>query len=167
MWFFGKKPGKKDLQSLKKVKISGFKFTIKKLNPFLDFNRDEMPQIFTTFISKRKVDVPVQPNEAQIRKYQEDMRMIIEAGVVYPKLVPVGKDEDKGKEKGITINDIFASIEFASKLYLEIIIHSLNQFKGLKGLFFSQKIRRLFYTILQNPTVDNRLNTFSQTEITP
>ena len=144
--FFGKKPKKGDFRELKKIKIDGVRLTIRKLNPLLDFERDRMPQIFTSFISRRPIKEEPIINEAQVRKQQEDMQAVVKAGLVEPELVPVDKNERKGKEEGVTIDDIFANINFATKLYIEILTHSLNQFKGLKGLFFYHKTKRLFYT---------------------
>lgn len=131
---FSTKPTTEKLRQYKKIKLSGMKFIIKKLNPLVDFPSGRMPQIFTYFVSRRKAEEPV-INEAVLRKNLEDMKAVIVAGVVRPEI----------GEK-IQIEDILANSVLALKLYTEIIIHSLNMFKGVKGLFFSVKTRRAFYT---------------------
>lgn len=135
---FSRKPNRERLRQYKKLKISGMKFVIRKLNPLVDFPSDKMPQIFTTFISKRKADPEQQVNEAVLRKNQEDMKAVIIAGVVKPEI-----------PKKVTIEDILADSMLALKLYTEIIIHSLNMFRGIKGLFFSIRLRRSFYIAYQ------------------
>jgi len=132
---FSRKPTRARLRRYKTVRISGFKFVIRKLNPLIDFPDDKMPQIFTSFISRRKVDPEKQINEAALRKTYQDMKNVIEAGLVYPEL-----------SENLTIDDIMADYVLALKLYTEIVVHSLNMFRGLKGLFFSLKTKRLFYT---------------------
>ncbi len=126
------------LQKQKKIKINGFKFTIKQINPLLDFEFDNIPQIFTSFTQKQSVDY--RRDDVILKQ----MMVIVEAGLISPDLVPVGKGEKKGKEDGITIEDIFRDMEIANKLFREIMFHSLNKFRGLKSLFFSLKIRLLY-----------------------
>jgi len=135
---------KKKLQQLKTIKVEGIKFVIKKINPFLDFRINEMPTIFTEYFTERKPEPKV--NEAYFKKILEEMKLIVEKGVVKPELVPLGKGEKRGKEEGITVDDLFVDIELGTKLYFEIMAHSLNRFKGLKGLFFSVKIKQLLFT---------------------
>lgn len=135
---FAKNPNRERLRQYKRIKISGMRFTIRKLNPIIDFPFGKMPQIFTTFISKRKVDPEQQVGEAVLRKSQEDMKLVIQAGLVKPEI----------PEK-VAIEDILADSVLALKLYTEIIIHSLNAFRGLKGVFFSVNLRRLWRTELR------------------
>lgn len=136
---------KSELQGLKWVKVEGMKFCIRKLNPLLDFTLDKMPTIFTDFNTKRKTEQTNIPLVTQ-KKYLDDMKAIIQAGVIEPVLVQVGVGEKEGKENGLTVNDILRDTSLASKLYIEIIANSLNRFKGLKGLFFSIQIRGMLYT---------------------
>jgi len=70
----------------------------------------------------------------------------VQAGLVKPELVPVGKGDQRGKEDGITVDDIFRDEDLAIKLYIEILAHSLNRFKGMRGLFFSIRIKHLLST---------------------
>jgi len=135
MWLLSKKPTRERLREYKTLKISGMKIVIRKINPLVDFAVDKMPQIFTSFISRRKTTPEQQINEATLRKSQEDMKNVISAGIVEPEL---------GKK--INIDDIMANTAMALELYTEVIVHSLNMFKGIKGVFFSIKTRRLFYT---------------------
>lgn len=128
-----------DLQGIATVKVNGHKFKIKKLNPLLDFAAEDIPQIFTHF-SKRKDSLdPSRMTQDMIKKAITDMKRVVSAGVVDPKLCP----------EVLTIDDIFRWGDTGSKLYMEILAHSLNHFRGLKGVFFSIKIRRLLYTALR------------------
>jgi len=131
---------KEALLGYKKVKINGWKFIIKKINPLADFTSENMPQIFTSFVSKRKLTEPVL-NEATLKKMEEDMKVVIEAGLVEPKLSPRNKSNE-----GITVDDLFRDYETATELYKEIFIHSLNRFRGLKGLFFCLRLRYIAFT---------------------
>ena len=133
---FWMKPSKKKLRQYKTIRLAGMKFIIKKINPIVDFPQGKMPQIFTSFISRRKVEGEQPVSEAILRKNQEDMKNVIQAGLIEPKL----------SDEGIHIDDILADSVLALKLYTEIITHSLNRFRGLKGVFFSRKIRRTFYS---------------------
>lgn len=139
---FKKKYIKKKLNKYKTVRIEGFKFVIRKLNPLLDFEIDQMPQIFSDYIMTRQ---PAK-TEVGLQRAYNDMKMIVEKGIVEPEIVPVGKGDKRGTEEGVTIEDVFRDEAIGIKLYIEIIAHSLNQFRGLRGLFFYQKIRRLLYT---------------------
>jgi hypothetical protein len=143
--FFNSKPDKQALQDLKKVKVGGFIYVIRKVNPLIHFAFDKIPQIFTGYIVKRKPDSDLAVPAALAKAY-DDMKSVVIAGLVKPQLVAVGKGELKGKEAGITVDDLFIDEESGVKLYLEIIAHSLNKFKGLKGLFFSIKTRQLLFT---------------------
>lgn len=129
------------LNGIKKITVNGMSFTIRKLNPLLDFPPERMPQIFTEYLSKRPIDYNHVPTQQEILKIQGDMKSIIMAGVLYPALVPIGVGDMKGKENGITVDDLFRDPMMGYKLYMSILSHSLNFFHGLKGLFFSLKIR--------------------------
>jgi len=133
-------PTKAKLQGHKSVKIDGQKFIIRKINPVLDFMPEQMPQIFTAMSSRRDMSQTVNP-----KVILDQMMRIVEAAVVCPALIPVGKGESKGREAGLTVEDIFRDEETGSRLFAEVMIHSLNRFKGLKSLFFSVKTRLLFW----------------------
>lgn len=148
MWPFAKEPDKASLLGLKKISVNGSSFVIKKLNPLIDFQPEKMPQIFATFISRRQKK-DQQNDEIAAKKYIEDMYAIVEAGLVSPVLTKVGKGELRGKEEGITVEDLFHSADLGQKLYFEILAHSLNRFRGLKGIFFTRHIRRQLYIAWQ------------------
>ena len=130
---------KDKLNGLKKIKVNGIRFTIKKLNPLLDFPSDKMPQIFSHYLKRKpiKEDLNQDISIQQLRQSLSEMKLIVEAGVVAPQFSP----------QLITIDDIFRFGDTGAKLYLEILAHSLNQFSGLKGVFFSIKIRHSLFTI--------------------
>lgn len=131
---------KEKLQGHKVVKVCGQKFVIRKINPIIDFPADKMPQIFTSFKSERKTEKsPYSP-----QALMEQMIRVIEAGVVSPELVPIGKGEKRGKEAGITAEDLFRDEEVGVKLFQEIMLHALNKYRGIKGVFFSLKNRLTF-----------------------
>lgn len=154
---------KEQLQGYKTIKINGIKFVIRKLNPLLDFRMDKMPQIFTDFLGKANIknDDKVK-HPASIERLKDDMYAVINAGVIEPEIVPVGINEKKGKEEGITVEDIFRDIEIGFKLYTEIIAHSLNRFKGLRGLFFYLRIKRILYIFLRSNIIADLRILFSQ-----
>lgn len=127
------------------VRINGHKFKIKKINPFIDFPAERMPQIFSYAIKRKKFDpASVTMNEAQVRRGLEDMKAIVTAGVIEPRLSP----------EVLTVDDLFRWGDTGPKLYLEILAHSLNQFSGLKGVFFSIKIRQSLYTAWRKNTAE-------------
>lgn len=132
---------KADLQGLKEVRLQGFTFIIKKINPMQDFSERDMPMIFASYL-KPKGAAEMQAGLADPKKAQEDMKRVVRAGVVEPALVDVEKGEKKGREIGVTVDDIFCDVDLGRQLYWEIIVHSLNRFRGLKGVFFSARIKR-------------------------
>jgi len=145
--FFKKDDLKSKLQGWKTVKICGGKFIIRRVNPLLDFPSDSMPQIFTSFVSRRKVEPEKDQSQFDQKKVIKDMMRVVEVGLVKPELVPISKSKE-----GITVEDIFIDLELGIKLYWEIIINSLNKFKGLKGLFFSIRLRAWLSTELRKNT---------------
>lgn len=121
------------LLRLKTIKVSGMEFTIKAVNPLIDFSADKIPQIFTDWVSARKVD-PKVPDSPDIKKLQQDMYSVIQAGLDRPKLY-------RKSEEGLTVEDLFRDPTIGVKLYYAILEHSLNRFRGLRRLFFSIGIR--------------------------
>lgn len=143
MWPFSKAATKERLQKWKTVKINGWTFTIRRLNPLLDFPGDQMPQIFSESVqSRRPMPARVLPNDEA--RALDDMRLFIVKGVVKPS---IGLKDD-GKSD-FTADDLFRDGDTAVKLYVEILAHSLNVFRGLKGLFFWAKTKRSLFTVLR------------------
>lgn len=133
-----------DLLGLKTIRVNGHKFRIKKINPFLDFEADKIPQIFTYFQKARKgAPDPAHITPEMIRRNIEDMKATVKAAVVWPELGPTI----------LTVDDIFRWGDTGAKLYLAIVAHSLNQFRGLKGVFFSIRIRLWLSTQWRKNTV--------------
>lgn len=145
-------PSKAGLQGRKSVSVNGSRFVIRKVNPLLDFAEHNMPQIFTEYLSRRK-PAEKAPNERSLQRTMADLKAMLSAGLVEPALVPVGLGETKGNEPGITVEDLLRDEDTAMKLYWEIVIHSLNRFKGLRGVFFSASLRLRLWTTLANATV--------------
>lgn len=141
MWPFKKRNITDEVRGLKRIKVRGMRFVIKKLNPFLDFKDDRMPQIFTDHKPMRPADPNQPPDKNQMDRMYRDMMSVVDAGVV--EIVGYGPME-KG---GITVEDLFRDSEMGFQLYMQIIDHSLNRFKGLKGVFFSAKTRLSTYIL--------------------
>lgn len=139
MWPFTKTTSKADLRGYKRITLAGRSFVIQRLNPLLDFPADRMPQIFSEFV-QNKADKA--RRAADPKRGGEDLRLVIEAGVVEPRLVPIGSGEKRGKEDGVTVDDLCRETDTAAWLYMEILVHSLNRFKGIRGVFFSTRTRR-------------------------
>ena len=130
---FARQPTKAELQGHRVVKVGAFTFTIRRLSPLLDFEPDRMPQIFSAGVSRRKVREDKPKAEAEVERILEDMAVVIEAGVVDPVVVPVGKGEKKGREDGITVDDLMRYDDVAGKLYTEIIAWSMTKYRGWRG----------------------------------
>lgn len=131
------------------MKIGTGAYTIRRLNPLLDFPVDRMPTVFTSYVSPRKVDPMKAAAALDHKRALDDMMSIVRAGVVEPVIVESGKGDKKGKEEGITVEDLFRDAQHGTELYLAIMDHTLNRFTGLRRLFFSARIRRLHYTVSQ------------------
>jgi hypothetical protein len=91
------------------------------------------------------------------------MKLVVNAGIIDPPLVPVGKGENYRKENGITVDDLFVDIELGTTLYLEIVAHALNKFSGLRGLFFSIRIRHMLRTEWRKSLRQDPLTSYSPT----
>jgi len=168
MWFFRKAPTKSWLQDLKAITINGHRFTIKKVNPMSDFTSDKMPQIFSTgFMSIKQPQPGEKPHLEYAKRVRQDMMAVVEAGLVKPELVAVGKGDQKGKEQGITIEDIARDETTFTKLYWEIWLHSLNKFRGIKSFFFNLKLRYLLWTSLRAATGESRPISSGLMEVSP
>ena len=131
MWPFSRALTKDRLEAHRRIRINGMRLTIRRLNPLLDFPVDKMPQIFADFVSRRGQR---EPGAADLKRSLEDMVAIIEAAVVDP---PLARD---GKE-GIHARDLFRDPTLGPKVYIEILAHSLNVFRGIKGVFFYHRIK--------------------------
>lgn len=141
MWPFSKKATAEAIRGHKKICVNGMNFVIRKLNPIVDFPNGKIPQIFTSFISRRPAkENPPPPTEDSIKKVQEDMYDVIRMGVIDPAIEP-----ETAKE-GLKASDLFRDPTMGPQLYIEILAHSLNAFRGLRGLFFFHKIRHLLLT---------------------
>lgn len=120
------------LLRLKTLKINGMEFTIKAVNPLVDFPPNKIPQIFTDWVSHRKPDPKAEAPD--LRRLQEGMYSVIQAGLDKPRLFTKSAD-------GLVVEDLFRDPTIGVKLYYAILEHSLNRFRGLSRLFFSIGIR--------------------------
>jgi hypothetical protein len=147
---------KSKLLGYKRIKIKGMRFVIRRVNPLMDFPVEKVPQLFTELQSARKPDPTKPPTIEQIKAMREQMLIYIEAGVVEPRLVPVGVGPKNGMEEGLTAEDLCRDQDMGTRLYWAILSHSLNTFKGIKSLFFSIKQKLLLFILLRIGTVSNR-----------
>lgn len=165
MWPFYKNPSKEWLQNIKTVRINGHRFRIKSVNPLADFSTDKMPQIFASSYATARAfkegdKVPVE----YAKRVRSDMMALVEAGLVEPELVSVGIGDKKGKEQGITIEDIARDEATFTKLYWEIWLHSLNKFRGIRNFFFSLRLRYSLWTASRAVTGESRQMSAGLTE---
>jgi hypothetical protein len=158
MWPFSRAVTTEELRGHKRITVNGMRFTIRKLNPMIDFPADKMPQIFTSFVSRRPVDEEVKMTPEAIRKSQEDMYSVLRVGIVDP----VIKAEDA--KDGLKASDLFRDPSMGPKLFIEIIAHSLQTFRGLKGLFFFHRIKFSLWTEWLKGMGKRRQELFSQVE---
>ena len=162
MFFKSGGVNKATLQGHKTIKIGGSRYVIRKVNPFLDLPSDKFPQIFTSFVSHRKQKSDPQFTPEQAKGINEGIKAIVFAGLVDPPLVPVGTGDKHGREDGITVEDMFRDPTVGIKLYCAIVEHSFNIFRGLKGVFFSIRTRRLLSTALQKNMENLQLKFYSR-----
>lgn len=116
-----------EFQGVKTLRVNGRKFKIRRVNPLLDFTSENVPQIFSAHQNKRPVDPNRKMTHLELTKAIADMKRIVEKGVVEPRLC----------KELLTVDDIFRFGDTGPKLYTEILNHSLYQFSGIKGVFFS------------------------------
>jgi hypothetical protein len=136
MLFFTRAATPEEIRGHKKIVVNGMRFVIRKLNPLLDFPDGRVPQIFTAYVSRRPAPAtPPETTDAEVKRAREEMCAIILAGVVEPRLAA----EDA--KEGIKATDLFRDPSLGIKLYFEVMAHSLNVFKGIKGQFFFLRIK--------------------------
>lgn len=157
MFWWGPEQKKRRLLGLKRVKINGMRFIIRRVNPIMDFPSAQVPQLFTESPSVKNAEKSESLTPLQIENIRKTVIAYIEAGVVDPRLVPIGKGENRGKEPGITAEDLFRDPSMGMKLYQEILENSMNVFGGFKGLFFSIKRKLWLFTSLRLSTAASRL----------
>lgn len=143
MWPFTRRPTRESLQGYKEVTVNGQRFTIRRLSPLLDFPADSMPQLFTDTTRNR----PDPNNPATQKRLIQAMYDVLLAGVVEPKLCPVGVGDRRGKEPGLTPEDIFRDPETGNKLYFAIMEHSLFRLRMWQVPFFLAVKALLRFTV--------------------
>ena len=167
MWLLTRSSNKQDFQGHKSLTINGHCFKIKRINPLTDFTADRMPQIFaSSYYQKPKLEGE-KPHAEYVKRVMRDMMAVVEAGLVEPDLVPIGQGEKKGKEPGITVEDIARDEDTFTKLYWEIWLHSLNKFRGFKNFFFNLRLRYWLWTALRGATGKNPQPSLGLKEVSP
>lgn len=141
MWPFTRAATPEQIRGYKKIRVNGMRFVIRKLNPMIDFPDDKMPQIFTSYVSRRPAPaVPPETTEVERQRAKEEMCAIIQAAVVEPALV-----REDAKD-GLKPMDLFRDPTMGVKLYFEVLAHALNRFSGVKGQFFFLRIKLWLWT---------------------
>lgn len=126
MWLFSKRPTKEGLQSYKDVSVLGMRFTIRRVSPLADLDPSALPAIFTDTTRRQAQDLS---SVASQRRALDDMKMIVQAGVVDPPLSGPGKP-------GLSVDDVFRDMDLGTKLYWTILEHSLFKVSPWKVPFF-------------------------------
>lgn len=153
---FERRPTAAELRGEKRIVVRGMRFTIRRINPLLDFHSSKMPQIYTEISTSRlPPSTPMDPTKLQAECFD-----VIRAGVVDPEIGGPG-----AKDK-IAVEDLFRDPAVGADLYFEIIQHSLSRFKGVQRLFFSIATRFWRWTLYANGTVKD-LAIWSSPERTP
>ena len=134
-WLFGQKPTRESLHGHKRVKVGGMAFTIRRLAPLSDFPADRMPMVFSDTTRHEAVDMG---NQSVIKRVQEDMRAVVQAGVVDPPL---------NQKDGISVADLFRDPDVGYNLYSVIMEHSLLHMAGKRIQFFFLAAPLLRFTI--------------------
>ena len=110
----------KELDRTKTVKINGFKFTIKKINPLDHFKGSK---VLLQAYDVLKIGKGNQEPEQSEKKIKEHLSEVILVGVVHPKIT--AKDDGDG----IFIDKLFYDYELVNLLYSEIIAFSYGKKK--------------------------------------
>lgn len=110
----------KELTKTKRVKINGFKFTIKKISP-LDHLKGS--KVLLQAYDVLKINKGTQEAEQSEKKIKEHLSEVLLVGVVSPKL----SNKDDGE--GIFIDKLFYDYELVNILYSEIIAFSYGKKK--------------------------------------
>ncbi len=153
MWPFRRAATVEEIRGHKRITVNGMKFVIRKVNPLLDFPGDKVPQIFTDFVSRR----PEAPQTTEsVKKAMEDTYAVLRAGVVDPVIEP---EEAKA---GIKASDLFRDPTMGPTLFIEIVAHSLNMFRGVKGFFFSLRIKQSLWIPWLRDMGERRRRSLSQ-----
>jgi hypothetical protein len=118
----------KDLQSellkKKRVRVNGFKFTIKKISP-LDHLTGSKVMLQAYDVLKLNNTVKNQEEEISQKKIKEHLKDVLLAGVVEPALV------SKESDNGVYIESMFVDMDLVNKLYAEIISFTYGKKKIL------------------------------------
>lgn len=164
-WLFGSKTARERAGVEKVVKVNGSRYRIRRINPLLDFNSNDLPQVFSTIVPGRRA-VPPATFESMAQS-QRDIALVLQAGIVEPPLVKVGVGAKSNKEDGLTAYDLLRDFDTALKLYIEIVDFSMHRLCGLRGLFFST-VRRLYWYALWRRSLAGPPSRYSfQTVTTP
>lgn len=140
----------------KKIRLGGMTFIIQKINPLIDIQSKELPMIFTH----------IDPSNVRMRKLIEKVNLkdqikymapVIKAGVVEPPIMENPND-------GFTVEDFFVDPLIGYRLWEIILNHSLNRFKGIKGVFFSIMTKLYLFIRGRKHMADVLTNLLSQRE---
>lgn len=116
----------------KRVKVGGTTYTIRQVQP-ADFAPSQIPLYIAN---------PAAFQALPLSQVLREKMLIVAAGVVEPRLVPIGSGITRGREDGITIESLFRDPEHSHALFVEILAHSLNPHRpGIMAYLFPFKFK--------------------------
>ena len=157
MWPFSRRTPVEKLRGHKDVRVNGMKFTIRRINPFVDFPDGEIPTIFTDRHPDPQPAKEQSPED--VRRILKDMQLVVMAGIVRPALTRNG-------EPGLNPEDLFRDPSMGVKLYFSILDHSMSVFRGRQRVFFWIGARLSRWMLFASDTVKD-LATSSSRAKTP
>ncbi len=122
--FFTGKDLATELSKTKRVRVNGFKFTIKKISPLDHLTGSKVMLQAYDVLKMGNIDRN-QDEEVSQKKIKEHLKDVLLAGVVEPNLVT------KEADKGIQIESVFVDMDLVNKLYAEIISFTYGKKKIL------------------------------------
>ncbi len=134
-WFLGlffEKNLEKELDRTKRIKVKGFKFTIKRVSPLDHLKGSKVMLQAYEVLKMGKVSSP----EASEKKIKEHLTEVLLAGVVHPKL-------SLKEDEGIQIDKLFVDYELVNDLYAQIIAFTYGKKKMQALPLAAQNKRKL------------------------
>lgn len=111
----------------KLVSVGEMTYTIRQVQT-ADFAPGRVPLYITNPAALR-----TQP----LSRLQREQMQIVAAGVVEPRLVPNGMGRARGREAGVTVEELFRDPEHAHDLFVEIVAHSVTPYRpGLMAILW-------------------------------
>ncbi len=130
--FFKRRKKKLDLHlnGRKIIKVEGFSFIIKKLNPLDYMSNDKvLLQLYDIYENKKKEIT----SENNLKKMLDHYKQVICAAVVNPKIT------FKEENGSLFVEDLFKDWDLVDKLYSEILLFTLGKKKFKNSILHVKK----------------------------